>query len=119
MDKRTGKLAYACGAMVVGAPTAAGAPGRKLLAGQQHLPDHVQDVNIEAQHSHHHGHHHGHGQKHSRLWRKLQMAAGNGSLDGLAAAGRQLQDFTRADLGDSDPSTVPSTGSMGVPLLHR
>lgn len=127
MDKPTGRLAYACSAMPAGQqPTAAGAaPLRKLLSNssaaarpQTHAYIAEHDQEEEEAHSGHEQHHHHHG----RLLRKLRMADGNSSagLDPLVGSGnRQLRQFTQADLADPSASSLLSTGSMGVPLLHR
>lgn len=127
VDKKSGKLAYACRAMAVGGQqVAAAAPGRKLLsnssaAGPQHAQAQPQAYSVEedAHSSHEHGHQHGH--QHALLSRKLRLVQGNSSagLDPLVASGRRLQQLWRADLADPSASSLPTTGSKGVPLLHR
>jgi hypothetical protein len=97
IDKRSGRLAYACSGLVptnaTAAAAAAGKRGRHLLNDQD-----------GHDHGHHHHHHHHNG------------GMGRESLDlQLAGSNRQLLELVQANL--ADPTSYPTT-SMGLPLLH-
>jgi hypothetical protein len=100
VDKANKRLVYACSGMV-----AADDQGRRHLLGSH-------------QHEHDHQDHHSHGHSHG-LPRKLAgLPMANSSLDGVALAGRSLQQLRSAELADPDPATLGASTS-GVPLLHR